>query len=167
MIVFACIWMLAAATRVDLVNEVYRIPPGEWRYVELGLNQRPARVSARYQVEAGSRQVLVALMRREDLDRLREGLPHGVIDETPTGGEGSLAPRVRGQGDYVLVVDNRGDAAASVHLYVSLDFAVGHGPEVTRLSRDRQFAVIVISFAVFFGIVSWSAHRLLRVIGRS
>lgn len=166
MIVFAWFWMLAASTRVDLVNEVYRIPPKEWRYVELGLNQRPARVFARYQVETGSREVLVALMRREDLDRLREGLPHGVIDETAVGPAGSLAPRVRGHGDYVLVVDNRGDTAASVRLHVSLDFAVARGPEVGRLSRDRQFVVIVISFAVFFGIVSWSAHRLLRGIQR-
>ncbi len=166
MIAFAWIWILAASTRVDLVNEVYRIPPQEWRYVELGLNQRPARVFARYQVETGSQEVLVALMRREDLDRLREGLPHGVIDETTAGPAGSLAPRVRGQGEYVLVVDNRGNTPAGVHLYVSLDFAVARGPEVGRLSRDRQVVVIVISFVAFFGIVTWSARRLLRGIQR-
>jgi hypothetical protein len=166
MIAFAWIWILAATTRVDLVNEVYQIPPKEWRYVELGLNQRPARVSARYEVQTGSREVRVALMRREDLDRLREGLPHGVIDETETAATGSLSRRVRGPGDYVLVVDNRGEAASGVHLWVSLDFAVGRGPEVTRLPRERQLTVILISFAVFFGIVTWSAHRLLRNIQR-
>ncbi len=166
MLAFAWIWILAASTRVDLVNEVYRIPPKEWRYVELGLNQRPARVSARYEVETGSREVLVALMRREDLDHLREGLPHGVIDETQTAADGSLVSRVHGPGEYVLVVDNRGEAASSVHLWVSLDFGIGRGPEVMRLPRDRQFTVILISFVVFFGIVTWSAHRLLRNIQR-
>ncbi len=151
---------------MDLVNEVYQIPPREWRYVELALNQKPARVFARYSVEAGSHEVRVALMRHEDLDRLREGLPHGVIDESGTGAAGSLVTRVRGPGDYVLVVDNQADVTAAVHLYVSLDFEVPRGSDVTRLSRDRQLAVIVISFAVFFGIVTWSARRLLRNIQR-
>jgi hypothetical protein len=160
------IFMLAAVTRVDLVDEVYRIPSGEWRYVELGLNQKPALVSSSYEVKSGSRQVRLALLRRADLERLREGLPHGVIEETPSGRLGALTPRVRGPGDFVMVVDNRGESPSSVHLRISLDFGVRPGPEVTRLSPRRQLAVILISFAVFFGIVTWSARRLLRGIQR-
>jgi hypothetical protein len=162
MTAFACLLMLAAATRVDLVNEVYHIPANEWRYVELGLNQKPALVSARYEVQGGSRKVRLALLRRGDLERMRDGLPHGVIEETATGPAGALTPRGRGPGDYVVVVDNRGESTAIVHLRIALDFAFRRGPEVTRLSPERQLAVILISFAVFFGIVSWSARMLLR-----
>jgi len=162
----ALAWMLlfAASTRVDLVDEVYQIPADEWRYVDVGIKQRPALVTARFDVEFGSRQVRLALIRHEDLERLRTGLPHGVIDETEAGANGTLGPEVRGPADYVLVVDNRGEAPASVHLRVTLDFAVRRGPQVTRLSPQRQLAVIIISFAVFFGIVTWSARRLLRGI---
>jgi hypothetical protein len=37
---------------------------------------------------------------------------------------------------------------------------------VTRLPAQRQLAVILISFAVFFGIVSFSARRLWRAVVR-
>ncbi|SPE37420.1 conserved hypothetical protein [Candidatus Sulfopaludibacter sp. SbA6] len=166
MIVLAWILLLAASTSVDLVDEVYQIPASEWRYVELGLNQRPALVSAEYEVQGGSREVRLALMRRDDLDRLREGVPQSVIDLTSAAASGSLKPHVRGPGDFVVVVDNRGDAPAKVHLRVHLDFAVRRGSEVTQLSPRRQLAVVLISFAVFFGIVGWSARRLLRGIRR-
>jgi len=166
MIALAWILLLAASTGVDLVDEVYQIPANEWRYVELGLNQKPALVSAGYSVESGSREVRLALMRREDLDRLREGAPQSVIDVTARAASGALKPHVRGPGDFVVVVDNRGDAPAKVHLRVHLDFSVGQGSEVTQLSPRRQLAVILISFALFFGIVGWSARRLLRGIRR-
>lgn len=165
MIAFTWILMLASSTVVDVVDEVYQIPASEWRYVELGLNQRPAIVHAHYQVESGSQQVRLALMRREDLERLRAGLPHGVIEETDPAGSGSFTPHVRGPGDYVVVVDNPG-AAASVHLRIWLDFGVRPGHEVTQLSPQRQLVVILLSFAFFFGIVTWSARRLLRGIKR-
>jgi hypothetical protein len=162
----ASLLLLAASTTVQLVDEVYQIPADEWRYVELGLSQRPALVSASYNVESGSQQVRLALLRREDLERLREGAPHSVIDLTPAGPAGAMRPRVRGPGDYVLVVDNRGDSPAKVHLRVHLDFGVGRIPEVTRLSPRRQATVVLISFVAFFGIVTWSARRLLRGIRR-
>ena len=163
MIALVCFLLLAASTSVELVDEVYHIPAAEWRYVELGLKQKPALVWAAYQVESGSREVRLAIMRREDLDRLREGLPQNVIDLTQTGSSGVLKPHVRGPGDFVIVVDNRGDTPAKVHLRVHLDFAVSR-LEITQLSRKRQLVVILISFAVFFGIVGWSVRRLLREI---
>ena len=166
MIAFVCLLMFAASTTVDVVDEVYQIPANEWRYVELGLNQRPALVHARYEVESGSEKVRLALMRREDLERLRAGLPHGVIEETERAGSGSFPPHVRGPGDYVVVVDNPSGAAAAVHLRIWLDFGVRPGREVTQLSPRRQLVVILLSFATFFGIVTWSARRLLRGIKR-
>ncbi len=161
MTVFAWILLLASSASVQLVDEFYQIPAKEWRYVELGLNQKPALVSASYEVEAGSREVRLALMRREDLGQLRDGVPENVLDVTGAAGRGALGPRVRGPGEYVIVVENRGRIPAKVHLRIDLDFRA-----VTQLSPRRQWAVVAISFAVFFGIVSWSARRLLRGIKR-
>ena len=160
------ILMLAASPIVDVVDEVYQIPANEWRYVELGLNQKPAMVNARYAVQSGSDEVRIALMRREDLEHLREGSPHGVIEETDPGSSGGFIPRVRGAGDYVVVVDNEGGKAASVHLRIWLDYGVQAAPEMTRLSPRRQLVVILLSFATFFGIVTWSARQLLKGIRR-
>lgn len=158
--------LLAAASHVDLVDEAFRIPAGEWRYVELGLRQQAAFVSADFEVQSGSQQVRVALMRRDDLERLRDGQPHGVLAASEPAATGRLRYQVRVPGDYVVVIDNRADPdhPAEAHLRVSLDFGGRPGPEVTRLSPGRQIAVIAISFAVFLGIVSFSAQRLLRGI---
>jgi hypothetical protein len=65
-IAFAWILLLAAPPRIDLVDEVYPIPAHEWRYIEVGLKQRPGAVSARYDVEPRTLQVRLALMRRQD-----------------------------------------------------------------------------------------------------
>ena len=72
-------------------------------------------------------------------------------------------------GDYVLVVDNRSSkaGAAAVHLRIALDFASLSGPVVTRLGPRRQFTVIVLAFAFFFGVVTYSARKLLRAVKKS
>jgi hypothetical protein len=160
--------LLAAATRLELVDEVLRIPAGDWRYVELGLKQQAAFVAADFEVQSGSQPVKLELMRHEDLDRLRADRPNGVIAATALAASGRLLYRVRVPGDYVVVIDNRdGDGQVAVaRLRVVLDFGARPGPQVTRLSPQRQFTVILISFAVFFGIVTYSARRLLRSIRR-
>jgi hypothetical protein len=103
-------------------------------------------------------------MTRAALENLRADLPHGLLAVTPAGKSGSLHFRVRQPGDYVVVVDNRASKAkpAAVHLRISLDFAAPSDPDVTRLAPRRQFTVIVLAFAFFFGVVTWSARKLLR-----
>jgi hypothetical protein len=157
--------LLAASARLDLVNEVYRIPPNEWRYVEVGLKQHPGLVSANFTASEAGSQVRLALMRREELERLRNGLPHGVLAVSATGNLGALNEYIAALGDYVVVVDNLGNAPAMVHLRIMLDFS-RRGPTVTRLSPQRQLTIVAISFAVFFGIVTFSARRLLRNLKR-
>jgi len=165
MLPLACFFLLAAS-RVQLADEMYQIPASEWRYVELTLQQQPALVTARYRVTAGPPKLRLALMLREDEEKLRAGTPHGVIDVTAEGVSGTLEYPVRERGDYVLVIDNQGREPASVHIQIWLDFA-RRGPTVTQLSPQRQLTVMLISFAVFFGIVSYSARRLLKTIRRS
>lgn len=160
--------LLAAASHVEPVDEVYQIRAGQWGYIELGLHQKPAFVTAEYEVKSGSHAVRVALMRRVDMERLREDRPSGVLAVTEPAGSGRLRYPVQVAGDYVLLIDNRqsGDRPAEVHLRVSLDFGTAPAPEVSRLSAPRQITVIAVSFAVFFAIAGFSARRLLRGINR-
>jgi hypothetical protein len=161
--------LLAASTSVELVDEVYQIPPAEWKYVEVNLRQHPALVSASFNVESGSETVRMALMTRAALESLRSDLPHGLLAVTAAGKSGALNFRVRQPGDYVLVVDNRASKArpAAVHLRIALNFARPAGPDVTRLAPQRQLTVIVLAFAVFFVVVTYSARKLLRAAKRS
>jgi len=164
MLLTLAILALAASTRVELVDEVYPIPADEWRYVPLELKQRPAQVEATYEVTGGAGQVRVALMRGADLDRLRQGLPHGVMALTEPGRTGALQCRVRPPGEYMLVVDNemgRGKPA-SVHLRIWLDFSAGGAPGAAQLPSGRRRLVVVLSLAGFLAIVTWSGRKLLR-----
>ncbi len=169
MTLLACFVMLAASTSVELVDEVYQIPPAEWKYVEVNLRQNPALVTASFNVQSGSGNVRLALMTRADLERLREDLPHGLLAVTGIGKSGALNFRIREPGDYVLVVDNRSSKAqpAAVHLRIALDFARPSGSVVTRISPQRQLTVMVLAFAFFFGVAAYSARKLLRAAKRT
>jgi hypothetical protein len=160
-------WMLlfASTSRVDLVDETYVIPAANWRYIELELKQLPVTVFCDYHAGPGSTQVRLALMRRRDLERLRSGRPHGALAVTEAGPRARLDHEIRSPGEYVLVLDNHDETRpAEVHLRVSLDFAARGAPGITYVSPQRKLVVILISFAVFFGIVTWSARRLLEAI---
>jgi hypothetical protein len=169
MIALASFVLLAAATRVELVDDVYQIPPAEWKYIEVNLRQNPARIDAGFNVQSGSETVRLALMTRAALEDLRAELPHGLLAVTAPGKSGAFHFRVRQPGDYVLVVDNRTARAraAAVRVHVALEFAGPAGPLVTYLSPRRQVTVIVLAFAFFFGVVTWSARKLLRAARRA
>jgi hypothetical protein len=162
MIALAWLLAMAAATRVEVVDETYPIPADEWRYVEVGLKQRPAMVVARF--ETAGRPVRIALMRREEMERLRQGLPNGSLAMSAREYAGTLRANVPA-GDYVLVVDNRDSPhRVSVHLRIWLDFAPPSGLTMTQLSPRRRLSVILISFAVFLAIAGFAGTRLLRLV---
>jgi hypothetical protein len=157
--------LLLAATRAELVDEVYTIPPAEWRYVQVELKQTPVQVMADFQVLSGNTEVRVALLSEADLERLRADEAHGFLAATPAGSRGAFRFQLLAPGPYAVVVDNRArNAPVRVHLRVALDFAGRDEQGVRYLPPERRLAVILISFAVFFGIVTWSARKLLRAI---
>jgi hypothetical protein len=157
--------LLASSQRVQLFQGVFQVPPGEWHAEKIGLRQRrPVVIAADFSVRSGPPQIRLALLRREDWERFEEGRPNGFLALTPVGTSGRLRYFVRVPGDYVVLLQNRaGDkGSASAELRVVLDFGERAGPAVTGLSPTRQLTVILISFAVFFAIVTYSARRLLR-----
>jgi hypothetical protein len=158
----ASIVLLAASAPSVLTNEEQTVPAGDWKYIEVPLHQRAARISASYEVLNGSGRVRMALMLRDDLERMSADLP-GSILVTPEGRRGFFADRVRRLGDYVVVLDNQdGRQAARVRLRVGLDFGAGREAEVGRLTPRRQLTVVAISCVAFLGIVGFSAQRLLK-----
>jgi hypothetical protein len=160
----ASIVLLAASAASELTNEEQVVPAGDWKYIEVPLHHRAARISASYEVLSGSGRVRIALMLRDDLERMSEDLP-GSILTTPEGRRGFFADPVRRMGDYVVVLDNQdGRQAARVRLRVTLDFDAGKDSEAGRLTPQRQFTVVAISCVAFLGIVGFSAQRLRKNI---
>jgi hypothetical protein len=164
----ALVLLAAASTHVQLIDEVVRVPAGDWRYVEVALKQRTAFISAVYQVKTGSPDIRLALLHRDDLERMRSGLPDGTLAITQQAPSGGIRYRVPERGVYVVLIDNRASSReAAAQLLVSLDFGPRPGPTVTRLSPQRQITVIALSFVVFFAVATYSARRLLRGMRQS
>ncbi len=157
MIWLATLWMLASpVSGGEITHQTYSIPANEWRYVEVRLQEASTLVAEYHSVIDGD-DIRVVVMRDEDLTFLREGKPNGFIAESEPGTSGRLECFLSEPGQYAVVVDNReGERTASVSLRVKLD-----SQRVTFLPRSRQLVVILASFGVFFGIVAWSARKLL------
>jgi hypothetical protein len=158
----AWILLVAASSGVELVDQTFLIPANDWRFVDLGLRHRPAVIHAEFDVQSGP-PVQLILMERADLERLNRSETHAVVAATGVKPHGRLNVRTVKPGDYVVVVENRSGEteAANVRLRVSVDFV-----EATQLSPERQLTVVAISFAVFFGIVTYSARRLWQGVRR-
>ncbi len=154
--------LVAAATRLNLVDQVFEIPAADWRYVELHIQEQPVTVTCYFDTGPPV-EVSLAFLERSSLNAFRQGLP-AEIAAVARGSYGSLRHGVRSPGKYVVLVDNRSDSrrAARVHVRVGLDFSGHAGPHVRTLSPRRRSAVVVLSFAVFFGIVIGAGRMLLR-----
>jgi hypothetical protein len=161
-----CMLLLASPTGVELLDETPTIAAGKWNYYPVSLRQQPARVDATFEVLSGHDDVRLALLTHTDAQRLFRDMPHGVLAVTPLGRHGSLRFRVPRPDDYDIVVDNReGARDVTVRVRVSLEFGAPEPVAVTA-SRPRQLTVVALSFMFFFGVVTYSARRILRAIGR-
>jgi hypothetical protein len=141
---------------IEVVNEAYQIPAADWRYVDLGHIRRPVIVKAFFRVESGP-SVRLMVLTRADLDHMSHGEPYTPLRALESQG-GMFAQRIiQPGGEYAVAVENHGSQPASVHLQILLDYG-----DATQLSPERRLTVIAISFAVFFGLVSFSATKLWR-----
>jgi hypothetical protein len=154
----AALLLLAVFAQVDLIDETFEIPASDWRYVPRPLTQQPAMLDCVFQSNRPDAQVRVVLLSHADLNAWRLGRDHEEIAATPAGPRGALRTSVHDVDTYVAI-ENRAPQPVRVRLRVSLE-----QPRVRYLSRSRQLAVIVISFGVFFAIVSFSARKLLKAI---
>lgn len=161
-----CMLLVASPTSVELLDETSTIAAGKWNfYPSMRLRQLPVKVAANFEVVSGG-EARLAMLLHEDTERLFKDAPHGVLAATTRGGAGGFVFRVQHPDDYDIVVDNRdGKRDVTVRVRVSLDFGAS-GPDAVTVSRTRQLTVVALSFMFFFAVVTYSARRILRAIGR-
>lgn len=157
----ALLLLLAASwSRIQLVNEDFVIPAHD-RWAVGDPLTKAGWVYLDFRAAPPGSQVRVVLVSRDDWHAWLANQEHDEIAATSFGPQGTLREYVH-EPDLYVVIENRGAQPATVHLRVLLEL-----PQVRVLSRGRQFAVIAISFALFFGIVSISAAKLLKAIKKS
>lgn len=151
--------LLLSSRQVSLVDEVYTIPAADWRFIELLLQQQRSKVECEFRVISGGGSVRVAFIGLRELQRFRLGTRPQSLESHPFQAVGKVERQIEVPGHYALIIENSREPAR-VHVRVNVDFS----PEVGYLSRQRQLAVIVISFAIFLAIVTYSARRLFKAI---
>jgi hypothetical protein len=155
--------LLLGSASQTLVDQVFQVPAGEWRYVSIALKQVPATAECDFHVIAGSGAVRVQLVNREGLDDWKQGARDG-LGSAPFQSVGVFRRLVSVADEYAVVLESSRQAPATVRLRVSLDFSDRSRPQARYLSSERRFAVIVISATVFLAIVIYSARRLSGAI---
>ena len=160
----ALLLMMATGASGQSFDEgIYRVAGGDWQTVFVPLRQRPATLGANFTVEGGSGQVRIALVTQEDFEQAHNDpsrLPDSaLLAVTPRGASGGFMHHVGYRDEYLVLLDNRADKAhpAVVRMRIAWNF-----PRVTTLPPERQFTVIAISFLAFFGVVTYSARKLLK-----
>jgi len=147
-----------------LTDDVYQLPAGEWRWVRFEIRQRPAIAECHFQT-IGDGEVRAELVSRPDLELFRQHKPHESLASTDTLRGGELAQFIQDPGQYAVVIQNPGSRPVAVKLTVTLTF--GATKPISRyLSPTRRMTVILVSFAMFFAIVTFSTRALLRAMKR-
>ena len=161
---FPALLAAADAPLVDVFHVHHVIPRHDWSYwaiEDLTSVEESAQVKVDFTVDSGP-PVRVEIMHLDGVARLKKGRYAGAVLASTPEVKGSLQTRLPDPGDYAIVIDNRDNdsSPATVRLAISLDYGSGGASGVRRLSASRQLTVILVSFAVFFGIVGFSARKL-------
>jgi hypothetical protein len=159
----AWLLLLAASGQVVLTDDVYQIPPGEWRWVRFAIGHRPATVECRFTM-LGSGEAQAELVSQTQLELIRQHKAHDSLASTDTARAAGFSQFIEEPGEYAVVLENPGASPAAVRLTVAMSFGQ---PASRYLSRDRQLTVIVVSFVLFFGIVTLSTRALLRAMKKA
>lgn len=159
MIPAAVFFLLAGSAQTVLVDEPFTVPAAEWRFLDVVLKQTPLKLECVYGAKTGVR---VAVISERELERFRSGNRPPGLAARPFQTSGRLEERISAPGRYAVVIENSRNPgiSAQVRLKVTLDFL----QQVGYVPPGRKLAVILISFAAFFAIVTYSARRLLRAI---
>src|ERR1022692_3886834 len=96
----ALLFLLAASSRVDLIDENFEIPASDWRYVPRALTQQPAMLNCVFQSDRPDARVRLVLLSQADLNAWRVGREHEEIATTPAGPRGTLRMSVHDADTY-------------------------------------------------------------------
>jgi hypothetical protein len=147
-----------------LTDDVYQLPAGDWRWVRFEIRQRPATAECRFEALGGG-DVRAELVSRPELELFKEHRRHDALASTEPRNAGAISQYIEEPGEYAVIIENTDSHAVAIHLNVSLSFGVAK-PVSRFLSPARRLTVILVSFAMFLAIVTFSARALLRAMKR-
>jgi hypothetical protein len=139
-----------------------RLEPGEYRWLPFTVQRIPTAVDCRFRVLEGGATVHMEIMPSAEFRRFSHGREYEPLAAAPDGRTGEIKRLVDKRGEFAVVVENESRGPAAL---VDLEVSTNLNPpdaQARVLSPERRLAVILISFGIFFGLVTWSGWRLWR-----
>jgi hypothetical protein len=123
-------------------------------------------VDCRFRVLQGGATVHMEVLRAVEFRKFIRNREYDMFASTPDGRAGQIQRIFDERGEFAVVVQN--DPHGPVAL-VDLEVRTNLNPPPESLARvlppQRRLAVILISFGIFFALVTWSGWRLWRAAG--
>ena len=155
--------LLPAATILNL--QAIRLEAGDYRWFPFTIKQVPTELECHYEVLQGGTSVQVELLPMSEFRAFNRGREHQTLAVSPPSRSGAFHRTIAQVGEYLVAVKN---AANSPSVIVSLEVSTNPQSLAAReLPPSRRLTVILISFALFFAIVTWSGVKLLRAVKTS
>jgi hypothetical protein len=143
----------------------FQLAPGDYRWIPFTVVTTPTQVDCRFEVLQGAATVRVELLPMREFRAFAHGREHDTLAALPDSHGGSFRRMVDEPGQYAVIAINERNAPPAT---VSLEMATDINPNADLAARElpagRRLAVIVVSFGLFFALVSFSGFRLLRGI---
>ncbi len=148
----------APRVRMLLTEDTIDVPRGEWRSADFAIKQA-ALVECAFRVAAGG-PVRIALLSREQAERLRKGVGHEFVRGHAALKSGVLRLDVP-PGEYEVIIQNDVEPRpAQVDIRVWVAFPGGQ--RVAVLTPGRRIAIVGLSSAMFLAIAVFAGTRLIR-----
>jgi hypothetical protein len=140
----------------------FRLEPGDNRYVPVKVTRIPTLVAGHFRVLQGAPTVHMEFMTEWAYRRFSRGRDFDSIASSPEGRDEEIRQTIGETGWVYVVIVNESKTAGAV---VDLDIHTELTPDARVLPPERRLTVILVSFGIFFALVSWSGWRLWRAAG--
>jgi hypothetical protein len=145
----------------------FRLEPGEYRWLPFTVKRIPTAVDCKFHVTSGRATVHMEVLALQEFRRFTRGRDYEKFASSPEGADGEIRQLVDRRGEFAVLVKNDDRAqVAMVDLQVSTDVDPSPDSLARVLPPGRRLTVILISFGIFFGLVTWSGLKLWRAAGR-
>jgi hypothetical protein len=155
----AVVGLLVAA---GLQAAPFRLAPGDNRYIQVTVSHVPTLLDCNYRVLQGAASVHMEVMSDLNYRRFTRGRDYDPVAYTPDGAANEIRRVMDERGRFDVMLINTGSSPVMVEMEVRTDLDAGVESMARVLSPERRLTVILVSFGLFFGVVTWAGIRLLR-----
>ena len=158
--------MKAIATALLLASAAvaapFRLEPGDNRYIQFSVTHIPTLIDCSYRVLEGRPAVHMEIMSDLNYRRYSRGRDYEPLAYSSDGPSAEIRRLIDERGRFDVMLVNTGKSPVLVELEVRTDLDPTTDSMARVLSPQRRLTVILVSFSLFFAVVTWAGIHLLR-----